>query len=169
MLFRHPRGKQYLSWLRTIPNNGLIYLRTGLSSGVLLVTGQHALRDVLSTNSYDFVKQAGLRDIVSHFLGYALPTSEGVAHKVHRKAMAPAFTIKKIRTWYPLMWRKTQVFLYRLEQDIQAHPVPGRTSGQLVGFTEMRRWAKYVSVQSVIPPAGPPPTPPPKNHRQKFH
>ena len=117
----------------------------------MLVTSQHALRDVLSINSSDFVKQAGLRDIVSRFLGHGLFTSEGVTHKVQRKAMAPAFTIKKIRTLSPLMWRKTQVFLHRLEQDIQAHPVPGRKSSQLVGFVEMRRFAKCVPVVSPSP------------------
>lgn len=139
---RHPRGQETVNWLRTIPNEGLIHFREALNYSFVVPTNQRALMDVLSTNSYDFVKPPGGREFLARGLGYGLILSEGDAHKFARKAVTPAFSIKSIRAMYPLMWSKTQLFLKQLEREIQRHPVPGTKSDRSVGFVEISGWAR---------------------------
>ncbi|KAJ5793238.1 uncharacterized protein N7503_009216 [Penicillium pulvis] len=132
-----PRGKVTLPWLRSIPNDGLIHFRSLLNFSTLLVTNQRALKDVLSTRNYDFVKPPIGQAFLVRILGEGPLLSEGNVHKMQRKASAPAFTIKKTRAMYPVLWSKTQMFLDQLEKEAQTCPVLERQSGQLAGFVEI--------------------------------
>lgn len=145
LILSHPRGKMAVQWLRSIPNDGLIHFRTGWNKSCLLVTSQRALSDVLITNSYDFAKPAGVTAFLSRIIGHGLPLSEGDAHRVQRKALIPAFTIKQIRTMYPLMWKKTNVLLDCLEKEVQKYQVPGKKPWQEAGLVEMKGWVRCVS------------------------
>lgn len=139
---RHPRGRITIDWLRTIPNEGLIHFREALNYSFLLATNHRALVDVLSTNSYDFIKPPGGREFLARGLGYGLILSEGDAHRAQRKAVTPAFTIKNICATYPLMWTKTQLFLRQLEKELRLHPAPGTETGKAEGFVEIGGWAR---------------------------
>lgn len=131
-----------LSWLRNIPNEGIIHFREALNYSFLLVTNQQALMDVLHTRSYDFVKPLGARQFLARGLGYGLILSEGDAHRMQRKALTPAFTIKNIRAMHPLMWGKTLVFLQKLESEIRRYP-SSKIHGDEAGYVEMIDWARY--------------------------
>ncbi|KAJ5975656.1 hypothetical protein N7481_009363 [Penicillium waksmanii] len=152
VFLRHPRGKIAVEWLRTIPNEGLIHFREALNFSFLVATNHRALMDVLHTNSYDFVKPPGGRAFLARGLGYGLILSEGDVHRAQRKAVTPAFTIKNIRSMYPLMWSKTQMFLSQLEKAIRLDPAPGEKSGQ-AGFVEIGGWANRLTLDIIGPAA----------------
>ncbi|KAJ5744825.1 hypothetical protein N7533_009695 [Penicillium manginii] len=152
VFMRHPRGKIAVDWLRTIPNEGLIHFREVLNMSFLVATNHRALMDVLHTNSYDFVKPPGGRAFLARGLGYGLILSEGDVHRAQRKAVTPAFTIKNIRSLYPLMWSKTQLFLSQLENAIRLDPAPGEKSGQ-AGFVEIGGWANRLTLDIIGPAA----------------
>ncbi|OKP11156.1 Cytochrome P450 97B3, chloroplastic [Penicillium subrubescens] len=153
VFMRHPRGRITIDWLRTIPNEGLIHFREALNYSFLLATNHRALVDVLSTNSYDFIKPPGGREFFARGLGYGLILSEGDAHRAQRKAVTPAFTIKNIRAMYPLMWTKTQLFLSQLEKEIRFHPAPGTDTANAVGFVEIGSWASRLTLDIIGPAA----------------
>lgn len=50
----------------------------------LVITSPEGLREVLSQNTYDFVKPHLLRAMVGKILGHGLLLSEGDVHKVRR-------------------------------------------------------------------------------------
>ncbi|EKG20687.1 hypothetical protein MPH_02042 [Macrophomina phaseolina MS6] len=62
------------------PHSDLLRLRTTLGFGFTLLypVSPTALRDVMSTNTYDFVKPWGLRALLARIIGFGLITSEGV-------------------------------------------------------------------------------------------
>lgn len=111
-----------------------------------------ALRDVLSTHTYDFEKPWGVRAFLARVIGFGLILSEGDAHRKQRKALTPAFHIRKIRELYGLMWDKTQVLLEQLEKDIDEHPVTAQ-SGEKVGKVEMAEWASRLTLDVIGPTA----------------
>ena len=118
---------------------------------ILLPSSPRALRDILSTNSYDFVKPSNVSGFLARIIGYGLILSEGGAHKKQRKALTPAFNVKNIRELYNLMWEKTGILLEELENDISKHPavVPYGEKG-ISGLVEMAEWARYVSLKSPV-------------------
>lgn len=106
----------------------------------ILVAGPEALKDILNTHSYDFVKPWGVRAFLARAIGWGLIMAEGHEHKKQKKALMPTFQIKRIRELYTLMWDKTQILLDALEKDIQKH---GEGDD---GFAviELSEWSRYV-------------------------
>lgn len=99
----------HTSWVRTIPNNGLIYVRSLLHIPfAVLVTSPAALSEVLNTHSYNFEKPRVARRFLTRVLGTGLIVSEGAVHKGQRRAVAPAFQSRHIRELVPLFWVKSQ-------------------------------------------------------------
>ncbi|PGH00588.1 hypothetical protein GX51_05687 [Blastomyces parvus] len=153
VVFDEPRGKSPLKWMKTIPNDGLLYFRDSIGYNCLLLTNHAALLDVMSTNTYDFEKPSKVRAFLARVIGYGLILSEGAIHKNHRRAINPAFNIKNIRALYTLMWEKTGLFLEELEKDIKAHPWEGVGGAQGLGKLEMGEWASRLTLDIIGPAA----------------
>jgi hypothetical protein len=102
----------------------------------LLLTSPKALAEVLTTNSYDFVKPSLLRDGVGQVLGIGILFAEGDEHKVRlspdivfdivlnllqaqRKALMPAFSFRHIKELYPIFWAKSQEMVARIETQLK--------------------------------------------------
>lgn len=127
--------------MKTIPNDGLLLIRSYLNQSILLATNHQALLDIMSTHTYDFEKPLRFRNFLARIIGFGLILSEGDAHKRQRKAAMPAFNVRNIRALYTLMWEKTGMLLEELEKDIQENPVHGESNA---GKIEMSEWARYV-------------------------
>lgn len=138
-----PRGRLFLEWMRTIPNDGLIQFRDVFQRSLLIATNHQALLDIMSTNTYDFEKQWKVREFLARILGFGLILSEGNAHRVQRKALTPAFNIKNIRKLYTLMWEKTHILLEQLEKEANENPMDGLNEHSRSGKVEMCAWARY--------------------------
>lgn len=141
-----PRGKTPLSWINTFPDADIIHVRGAFNVSRLLLVSPRALRDVLNTNTYDFEKPWGIRVFLARVIGFGLILSEGPEHKKQRKALTPAFHIRKIRELYGLMWEKTGILLDELQKDIDSHPAGAKTGEKNdgTGLVEMSEWARYV-------------------------
>lgn len=125
-----PRGNTPLEWIKANPNVDVLHSRSAFESRLFPVSPA-ALRDVLSTNAYDYVKPWGFRAFLARLIGFGLILAEGTEHKRQRKALTPAFNIRNIRALYGLMWEKTGVFLSQLAKEVEAN-----------GYVEMLAWSR---------------------------
>jgi cytochrome P450 len=137
--------------MKTIPNEGLIHLHDILGQSYLLATNHQALADVMSTNVYDFEKPWRARNFIARILGFGLVMSEGASHKKQRRALTPAFNIKKIRAMYSLMWDKTNQLLEEMEKELRLSPMQGTNLADGEGTLEMGVWGRYVLSYSLWP------------------
>lgn len=115
----------------------MIRLPGAIGLAPILVTGPEALRDILNTNAYDFEKPWGVRAFLARAIGWGLILAEGSEHKKQKRALTPAFHIRRIRELYSLMWDKTQIFLEELEKDAQKH-----LGSDGFGVVELGEWSR---------------------------
>ncbi|QIX01681.1 hypothetical protein AMS68_007198 [Peltaster fructicola] len=140
IIFESPRGKTPLKWMRKYPDADLLRVDGAVGGPTLIPASADALRDLLNTNSYDFEKSWGVRAFLSRALGFGLILSEGAEHKRQRKALTPAFNIRKIRELYGLMWEKTNVLLTELGK-------------QAPGTVDVTDWASRLTLDIIGPTA----------------
>lgn len=111
----------------------------------ILVAGPDALRDILNTHAYDFVKPWGVRAFLARAIGWGLIMAEGPEHKRQKRVLTPAFHVRRIRELYTLMWEKTQLFLQELEKDVAKH-----AGNDGFGVIELSEWSRYVVFASAL-------------------
>ena len=100
-----------------------------------MLTNPSALSEVLTQNSYDYVKPAMLRNGLGRILGVGLILAEGDEHKVieliefldivlikmlqtQRKNLMPAFAFRHIKDLYPVFWSKSCEMVNALMKEI---------------------------------------------------
>jgi cytochrome P450 len=112
-------GKQFQTWLKEVPNDGVLrYLDIFNSERILPVTPT-ALSDVLVTRNYDFEKPAPLRKGISRILGLGLFLAEGDEHKRQRKTMMPAFNFRHVKNLYTTFWGMSRSLVNEINSHIQ--------------------------------------------------
>lgn len=124
--------------MEEVPDAQLIQMPGAIGLSPILVSGPDALRDILNTHSYDFVKPWGVRAFLARAIGWGLIMAEGPEHKRQKKALTPAFHVRRIRELYTLMWEKTQILLEELEKDVQKH-IEGDDG---FGVIELSEWSR---------------------------
>lgn len=134
-----PRGKTPLNWFRQFPDADAVVMREPLGRMILFPTSPEALRDIMSTNSYHWEKNPGIRAFLGRVIGFGLIMAEGEDHKKQRKALTPAFNIRHIRALGPLMADKTQVLVEQLEKE--------------GGVVEFSHWASRLTLDIIGPAA----------------
>ena len=81
-IMRSPTGAPARDWLDDIDHNGLIrYLHIFNDERVLLASPD-ALREVLVTKNYEFIKPNHVRKTIGRILGVGVLLAEGDEHKV---------------------------------------------------------------------------------------
>jgi cytochrome P450 len=95
--------------------------RGRLGHAELYPVGPQALKDLFSTNAYDFVKPAGMKEYMSHAFafGRGLLTVEGPEHNELRRKIQPAFKKNNIRALYPKMWQKAGILTSKLAEEMK--------------------------------------------------
>lgn len=63
------KSAQHRDWMKTVPNDGLIYYTSFLNAPRVLVTSPDALREVLSQKSYEFIKPGMIIQGIGRILG----------------------------------------------------------------------------------------------------
>jgi len=142
VIAERPRGKTPLSWFRKHPDADAVVMHSPLGRCVIFPASPDALRDIISTNSYDWEKPWGIRAFLGRVIGFGLIMSEGDAHRKQRKSLTPAFNIRNIRALYPLMWHKTQTLLHQLEKENESQ-----------GCSEISHWASRLTLDIIGPAA----------------
>lgn len=91
-----------------------------LNSERLLITSPNALREVLNTRSYEFVKPAQVVSGLSRILGIGVLLAEGDEHKRQRRNLMPAFSFRHVKDLYPGFWAKSVEVLEAMTVQVQA-------------------------------------------------
>lgn len=136
-MYESPRGKSALKWMQQLPDAELIAISGQAGLAPVVVSGPEALRDILTTRADDFVKPWGVRAFLARAIGWGLILAEGHEHKKQKKALTPAFNIRRIRELYGLMWEKTQIFLAEVDKDVQKH-----AGDDGFGVIELSEWSR---------------------------
>jgi len=85
VVFSKPPGAKILTWVDTIPNDGLLRFRSFFNQEVLIPTTHETLKTVLSDCTYDYEKPSPVTVILRRILGDGLILVEGATHKFQRK------------------------------------------------------------------------------------
>ncbi|KAF2762012.1 cytochrome P450 [Pseudovirgaria hyperparasitica] len=139
LIIESPRGSTPLKWVTENPHVDILNIK-GLRfmPETIIPISPSALRDLMSTNTYDFVKPSGLRTFLGGIIGYGLITTEGNVHKRQRKALVPAFNVKHIRALYPAMWQETGTLLQEMQKDCDKN-----------GKVEVGDWASRLALDII--------------------
>lgn len=140
VIIETPRGKSMLKWAKEHPGVDIVRNCDWLGEQGLYPLSPDALRDIMSTSTYDFEKPINARNTLARFIGFGLVLAEGDHHRKSRKALMPAFQIRNIRSLYPLMWEKTNVLLEQLQSGMTAH-----------GRVDMLAWASKFTLDIIGP------------------
>ncbi|KAE8340680.1 hypothetical protein BDV24DRAFT_61383 [Aspergillus arachidicola] len=147
--FSLPRGEKYLSYVDTVPNDGIIRLRGFLNSSQLLLTNAEALKEVLVRKAYEFEKPSGERDFLRVILGEGLVVSEGDFHKYQRKRVLPSFSLRQIKGLHNIFWRMSQTFSTSVEHCIREQIMDSDNYQFLSGVVDIDNWAPRITLDII--------------------
>ncbi|KAM3420477.1 hypothetical protein BST61_g3746 [Cercospora zeina] len=146
--WEEPRGHGFLKWIDEIPNDGLIYYSGFFrATGHVLVTSPDAIREVLVTRAYDYVKPEIGRKFLEQTTGRGLIVVEGDEHKMQRKSVAPAFSGKHVRNLVPIFWKKAKELA-----DVLASQLDVSSEGEVrnnSGVVELNLWASRATIDII--------------------
>lgn len=135
-----------LDIIQGIPNRGIVALRE-VTDSRLLITGPSVLADLLVHRSYDFEKPQNMRKFLTGIIGKGLVTTEGDEHKFLRKNSLNAFSFRRVKDLYPMIWKNSLAFTEALEENIrQQNSETGASSKRPAGKAEISRWASKVTL-----------------------
>jgi hypothetical protein len=147
--FSLPRGEKYLSYVDSVPNDGIIRLRGFLNSSQLLLTNAEALKEVLARKAYEFEKPSGERDFLRVILGEGLVVSEGDFHKYQRKRILPSFSLRQIKGLHNVFWKMSQSFSTAVERCIRGQIMDSDNRHFLSGVVDIDNWAPRITLDII--------------------
>lgn len=133
-----PPGNEFLQWVKTIPNDGLIRFRGFFNVDRLILTEPKTISDVLVHKTYDFEKPTRLRNFLRRILGDGLIIVEGDEHKFQRKNIMPSFSFRHIKELYPIFWTKAVALTEGVSAEMQDDPV-----------VEINHWSTKVTLDII--------------------
>ena len=119
-LLVEPGVDQLVQWCNEIPNEGFIRYHGILNIEKVLVTDPNAVHDIFSTHPYSYIKPPPISKIIRSILGEGIIVVEGDAHKSQKKALQPAFKVRNIKDFYPVLKRKTEELVSTLSTDMKS-------------------------------------------------
>ncbi|KAI2465869.1 cytochrome P450 [Annulohypoxylon bovei var. microspora] len=138
-----------LDIIQDVPNDGIVALRE-VTESRLLITGPSVLADLLVHRSYDFEKPQNMRKFLSSIIGNGLVTTEGEDHKFLRKNSLNAFSFRRIKDLYPMIWKNSLAFTEALEENVRQQSSETNTACKRpTGKAEMTRWASKVTLNII--------------------
>ncbi|KAI0889322.1 cytochrome P450 [Annulohypoxylon maeteangense] len=138
-----------LDIIQDVPNDGIVALRE-ITESRLLITGPSVLADLLVHHSYEFEKPQNMRKFLGSILGNGLVTTEGEDHKFLRKNSLNAFSFRRIKDLYPMIWKNSLAFTDALEENVRQQCSEGGVATEpLTGKAEMSRWASKVTLNII--------------------
>ncbi|CAD6504194.1 BgTH12-05928 [Blumeria graminis f. sp. triticale] len=117
---KYPTGKPMVSWIHKVPNDGIMRYLGMFNSERVLITSPTALREVLSTRNYDFIKPVHVAVGLGRLLGIGVLLAEGEDHKRQRRNLLPAFAFRHIKNLYPGFWEKSIEVVEAMTAEVRA-------------------------------------------------
>ncbi|CUS11563.1 unnamed protein product [Tuber aestivum] len=142
-------GAPQANWMRTIPNSGLLRYLDLFNIERVLPTTAEALKEVLHTKSYCFIKPPILTSDVAKILGRTgLLFVEGEEHKMQRKLLLPAFSHAHIKALVPGFWSKGMEMTEKVAAVVRASRSSGGEGEEGV-VVEMGRWCSLATLDII--------------------
>ncbi|CAK1362724.1 Protein LUTEIN DEFICIENT 5, chloroplastic [Cercospora beticola] len=146
--WEEPRGNCFLRWIDEVPNEGLIYYAGFFrATPHVIVTSPDAIREVLVTRAYDYVKPDIGRKFLEQTTGRGLIVVEGDEHKMQRKSVAPAFSGKHVRDLVPVFWKKAKELADVLASQLDV--VSEGDDERNTGVVELNMWASRATIDII--------------------
>src|SRR5687767_7474304 len=99
--------------MNTIPHDGILRFRGFFNQENIMVCSPAAVCEVTVTHNDQFEKPSLIRGIAGRILGNGVLLAEGDDHKMQRRKLMPAFSFRRIKEVYPIIWEKAA-------EDVQA-------------------------------------------------
>ncbi|APA05448.1 hypothetical protein sscle_01g002180 [Sclerotinia sclerotiorum 1980 UF-70] len=144
--FSKPPGYEIQQFVKDVPNDGLLRIRSFANIERLIPTSPRVLKSILAGNSYDYEKPSGVRKFLTLILGEGPIMSEGSLHKFQRKHLLPAFQVKHIRELYPVFWSKALGLVEGISQEITETSTLEKRNESHIEFNE---WATRVTLDII--------------------
>ncbi|KAB8303242.1 hypothetical protein EYC80_004687 [Monilinia laxa] len=144
--FSKPPGQEIQDFVKDVPNDGLLRIRSFANIERLIPTSPQVLKSILADNSYDYEKPYGVRKFLTLILGEGPIMSEGSLHKFQRKHLLPAFQVKHIRGLYPVFWSKALGLVEGISQEITETSTLEKRDESRIEFSE---WATRVTLDII--------------------
>ncbi|KAI7905914.1 cytochrome P450 [Cokeromyces recurvatus] len=100
-IIKNESGEPHKYWAKQY--GGIFVYHGPWNSPRVVVTDDVLLKQVLTSQEYDFIKTPEASKFLRRFLGDGLLTAEGEVHRHQRKMLNPAFSVNAIRALVPLM------------------------------------------------------------------
>ncbi|KAG1451985.1 hypothetical protein G6F46_005705 [Rhizopus delemar] len=100
-IVRSESGAPHKRWAEKY--GGMVLYHGEWNQPRVIVTDHKLLKQVLTTQEYDFIKTPATAKFLKRFLGNGLLVAEGEVHRFQRKILNPAFSVQSIRSMVPLM------------------------------------------------------------------
>jgi cytochrome P450 len=94
-------GASFKQWSQQY--GGIVSFHGQWNRPMIAVTDPNLLKQVLTSQAYDFEKTSRTSNGLRRILGNGVLVAEGEEHKYQRKMLNPAFTVSNIRAMVPLM------------------------------------------------------------------
>ncbi|KAG4436975.1 hypothetical protein IFR05_007545 [Cadophora sp. M221] len=143
---KNHNGEPYRRWISEVPNQGLIRFRVLFNQERIFLTSTEALREVLVTNSYDFIKPEQASFAFRKMLGDGILVANGASHKRQRKILMPAFAFRHIKDLYPVFWEKATKSTDALSATLQKPDIPGEKPSNVQNTYD---WASRVTLDII--------------------
>ncbi|KAI9271435.1 cytochrome P450 [Sporodiniella umbellata] len=88
----------------------------------LVVTDEKLLKQMLTTQVYDFRKPDVTYESLKRVLGHGLVLAEGETHRQQRKMLNPAFSVSAIREMVPMMLGPAKMLCDQWKEKLRANP-----------------------------------------------
>lgn len=103
------RGETALSWFKRFPEDDAIHIYDPLLGDIVVPISPSALRDVLSTNSRDYIKPEASIELLAAVGGKSLVFTSGHEYARFRKAIHPLFSLRTVRKTHEISWDKSEL------------------------------------------------------------
>ncbi|KAH7330478.1 cytochrome P450 [Rhexocercosporidium sp. MPI-PUGE-AT-0058] len=143
---KNHNGAPYRRWISEVPNRGLIRFRVLFNQERIFLTSTEALREVLVTNSYDFIKPEQASFTFRKILGDGVLVANGATHKRQRKILMPAFAFRHVKDLYPVFWDKATKSTDVIAAALHKPDIPGEKPSNVQNTYD---WASRVTLDII--------------------
>lgn len=146
---KRTQGQLLQELIQQVPNDGILALRE-LTDIRLLVTKPSVLAELFVHQSYDFEKPPNMRKFLGKLIGNGLITAEGDSHKFMKKNSQNAFSFRRVRELYPMMWDHSLDFTEALRSTIKQQSDENNVDEKhLTGKVEILGWASRITLDII--------------------
>lgn len=140
-LFHEPNGFELERWSEEVAHDGVIRYFGTLNQERLFAVSLQAIKDLLVSDVYKFVKPKLQFELASKVAARGLVLLEGQEHKHARKCLLPAFKPARLNRLHPIAWQCANSSIDRMAINIEDGKIKVLRELQSTFLETIGRWA----------------------------